>query len=212
MPAVGNLKVFTIGGRTDSSGGSLSPDPEVDTEELRLAVMVGGLGPGVVPFSLNDRTVNPNAFRVRQSGSNMQVLVGSTVAKADGLILGGTVAGQGQYVLRLDSTATLTVPATDASNPRKYGIYAYVDDETYAGTADHAYAGLSCIAGTAAGSPTVPGPLSNWSAWDLLWSFQLAANYSGQVTNTLLDNTNAADGRTTASALGVNPLEFAVFL
>lgn len=210
MAAVDSLKVFGIAGRTNSSG---TAQVDVDQEELRLvpaAVMTAGRLPHLTTLA-----GNPDAFKVRQdTGSNMQIKVGSgTVGgKVDGYLLRGTTAGQGAYLVRLDSaTVTLTVPAADGTNPAKYGVYLYVNDENYGGGAGIRYAGLSCIRGTPAGSPTVPGPLSAWSAYALLWSFQLAASATA-VTNTILDNTNAADARTTSVLIGTDPYAIAVCL
>lgn len=209
MPAVDSLKVAVIGARTDSAGVAQT---DFDQEELRLMLAAAGRGPGVLPFNLNDRTTNANAFRVRQgTGSNMFVTVGSGDSKGDGAVLWGTVDGQGAYAVRLDSAGlSVSVPAADASLPRKYGVYLFVNDATYSGTASRAYAGISVVAGTAAASPTVPGPTATWSASLLLWSFQLAAAATA-VTNTILDNTNAVDARTTADPLGVNPLAALTF-
>jgi hypothetical protein len=145
------------------------------------------LSPGYLP-NLLTQAANANAFRVRQNtGSDMNVLVGSGTSKVDGYVLLGSVAGQGAYILRLDATTkTVAVPATDPTNPARYGVYAFIDDTAYSGTASRAYANVTCIRGTPAGSPTTPGPLAAWSAYVLLWEFQLAANATA-VTNTILD-------------------------
>lgn len=191
MPAVHSLKVFAIGGRTNDSG---TAQDDVDQEELRLLTGIV-LRQGITP-NLTDGTVNENAFRVRQgSGADMNVKVGSGTTKVDGLILRGTASGQGAYVLRLDATTvTVSVPATDASNPARYGVYAWVDDAAYSGTASRAYAGISCLRGTPAGSPTTPSPSAVWSASMLLWEFQLDA-LATAVTDTILDNSAAIDQR-----------------
>lgn len=184
MAAQDSLKVATILGRTAS--GASTGVADVDQEELRLAT-TALLGPGYLP-SMIDQTANTSAFNVRQdTGSNMQLKIGSGTSKKDGYVLLGTVAGQGAYIVRLDATTkTITVPATDATNPARYGVYLFIDDAAYSGTASRAYAQVACIRGTPAGSPTTPGPLSTYSAYVLLWEFQLAANATA-VTNTILD-------------------------
>lgn len=198
MAAQDNLKVFAIAGRT-ASGAATAVD-DVDQEELRLPI--GALlTKGFLP-NLLTQAANANAFRVRQNtGSDMNLLVGSGTSKVDGYVVLGTVAGQGAYILRLDATTkTVSVPATDATNPARYGVYAYIDDTAYSGTASRAYANVSCIRGTPAGSPTTPGPLAAWSAYVLLWEFQLPANASA-VTNTILDSATSFDRRVPSSPL-----------
>lgn len=210
MPAVGSLRAFIIGARTDSSG---SAQTDVDQEEFRLGMMLGGRGPGVFPWNLNDRTSNPNAWRVRQgTGSDMNVTVGSGDSKGDGLVLWGTTDGQGAYAVRLDSTGlTVSVPATDATNPAKYSVFVFVNDATYSGTASRAYAGVECLRGTPAASPSAPSPTATWSAYQRLWTFQLAANATA-VTNTILDNSNGSDDRTSSRLLAPEPLDIIPFL
>lgn len=209
MAAVGSLKVYQIGGRTDSAGAA---QPDTDQEELRL--IVGSLlRPGLLPNTL-DQTPNPSGFNVRQNtGADMNVKIGSTTSKADAYVLRGGTAGQGSYIIRLDSTGlVVAVPAADPTNPARYGVYLFVDDAAYSGDASRAYAGISCIRGTPAGSPTTPGPLAVWSASALLWEFQLAASATA-VTNSILDTpATGLDRRTTADLLPQNLLETQVFL
>ena len=206
MPAVDqSLKVFAIANRTNSSG---TTQDDVDQEELRS--LVGATLLSGYTRNLTSRAANPNAFQVRQdTGSNMQIKVGSGTTKVDGYVVAGTVAGQGSYLFRLDATTiTVTVPAADTVNPRKYGVYAWVDDASYSGTASRRYAGISCLAGTPAGSPVTPSPSAVWSAYALLWEFQLAANATA-VTNTILDNATTNDKRrptVSANSAGHNVL------
>jgi hypothetical protein len=207
MGAVHSLKILGIGGRTDSSG---SAQNDVDQEELRLPI--GALlRPGILP-NLTDGTPNRNAFRVRQdTGANMNVKIGSGTTKVDGIVLRGTVAGQGSYIVRLDATTvTKTAPAADATNPKRYGVYVFVNDAAYSGTASRAYAEFEVLAGTAAPSPTTPGPRAEWSAYELLWEFQLAA-LATAVTDAILDNSNAIDQRQHADLAVQNVLESQIF-
>jgi hypothetical protein len=207
MSAVDSLKVFAIGGRTNSSG---TTQDDIDQEELRLlAGML--LRQGITP-NLLDGTPNLNAFRVRQdSGANMDVKIGSGTTKVDGLVLRGTVAGQGAYLVRIDATTiTKTTPAADATNPTRYGVYAFINDAAYAGTASRAYAGLEVLAGTPAGAPTTPAPRAEWSAYALLWEFQLPA-LATAVTDAILDNSDALDKRVHAYLAAQNVLENQIF-
>lgn len=208
MGAVGSLKVLAIGGRTDSAGVAQN---DVDQEEIRFLTGLL-LREGITP-NLLDGTPNFNAFRVRQNtGADMNVRVGSGTTKVDGLILRGTVAGQGAYVVRLDATTlTVSVPATDATNPARYGVYAWIDDAAYSGTASRAYAGISCLRGTPAVSPTTPGPSAVWSAYKLLWEFQLPA-LATAVTDAILDNSNAIDQRNSADLAVQSILDNQIFL
>lgn len=178
MAATDSLKVFAIGGRTDSTGAAAV---DVDQEELRM-LAAAGLTAGYLRKP--DGSSNPNAFTVAQNtGTDMNVKVGSGTSKNDALVLRSSVAGQGAYIIRLDATTkTLAVPAADATNPARYGVYAFIDDAAYSGDASRAYANLSCIRGTPAGSPTTPGPLGVWSTSFLLWEFQLAANATAVTT------------------------------
>jgi hypothetical protein len=184
MAAQDNLKVSYIAGRTAS--GSATAVDDVDQEELRLPI--GALlTPGYL-HNLQTQATSANAFQVRQNtGTDMNVLVGSGTTKVDGYVLLGSVAGQGAYILRLDAaTKTVAVPAADATNPARYGVYAFIDDTAYSGDASRAYANVTCIRGTPAGSPVTPTALAVWSASALLWEFQLPANATA-VTNTILD-------------------------
>ena len=211
MASVGSLKVFAIAGRTDSAG---SAQTDVDQEELRMGMFCGGAGPGMMPNYV-DGTPNPNGWQVRQNtGSDQNVKIGSTVTKADVYVLRGTVAGQGQYAVRLD-TAGLVVPfsaAPDAALPTRYGVYLFINDAAYSGDASRAYAGVSCLRGTPNASPTTPAALATWSAYALLWEFQMTAGAANPITNTILDQASSIDQRTTASNPMVqNWLETQVF-
>lgn len=207
MAAVNSLKCFMIAGRTDSAG---TAQTDVDQEELRIlpnALLRQGL-----LANATDGTPNPNGYRVRQNtGADMNVLVGSTSTKRDVYCLRGSTNGQGSYLVRLDATTMLvSVPATDAVNPARYGVYLWVDDAAYSGTAARAYANITCLRGTPAASPTTPAASAVWSAYALLWEFQLPA-LATAVTNVILDSATSYDRRVTADLLPQNFLENQVF-
>lgn len=207
MAAVNSLKCSLIAGRTDNAG---TPQTDVDQEELRL-IHGALLRQGLLANAL-DGTPNPNGFRVRQNtGADMNVLVGSTTTKRDLYLLRGTAAGQGSYLVRLDAaTMLVSVPATDAVNPARYGVYLWIDDTAYAGTGGIAQANITCLRGTPAASPTTPAASAVWSAYALLWEFQLPA-LATAVTNVILDSATSYDRRVTADLLPQNFLEMQVF-
>jgi hypothetical protein len=195
------LKVFSIAGRTDSSGAA---QPDTDQEEMRLlATML--LRQGIGPNAL-DLTPHPDAFKVRQdTGSNMQVRIGSGTAKRDLAVLRGAAAGQGVYIVRLDATeVTVTVPATDASTTF-YAAFLFVNDAAYSGDASRAYAQFEVLKG--AGS--YPSARAQWSAALELWRWTLPASDTA-VTNADLDA--GTDLRKVADVAGVNPFEIGLFL
>lgn len=196
MAAVGSLKGFAIGGRTDSAGVAQTTD--IDQEEYRL-ILGAVLRPGLLP-NLLDGTPNPNAFRPRQNtGADMNLVVGSTATKRDGIVLRGTVAGQGSYIVRLDSAGLLvSVPATDPALAQRYGVFAFVDDASYAGDASRAYFGVACLRGAPNASPVTPAASAVWSAFALLWEFQLPAAATA-ITNVILDSATSFDRRVTAN-------------
>lgn len=207
MAASGSLKIIGIAGRTDSAGTAIT---DIDQEELRLPI--GVLGPGLLP-NQQDGTPNPNGFNVRQNtGADMNVKVGSTTTKVDAYVLRGSVAGQGSYIVRLDSAGlVVAVPAADGALPCRYGVFLFVDDVAYSGDAARAYAGITCLRGTPNASPVTPAASAVWSAVALLWEFQLPAA-AAAVTNTILDSTSSPiDQRTTSNLAVQNVLEIQCF-
>ena len=208
MPSVGSLKVWALGGRTDSAGVTQN---DTDQEEARFGAKFAGRRQGLVENMLDD-TPNPNGWRVRQdTGANLAVKIGSGTTQRDGYVLRGGAAGQSNYVVRLDATTvTSALTTSDPTNPTRYGVYLFVDDAAYSGDASRAYAGISLLKGTPAGSPTTPGPLAVWSAWALLWEFQLAAA-AAAITDTILDSASSFDRRVYADLLGQNIYESQFF-
>ena len=85
-----------------------------------------------------------------------------------------------------------------------------MDDTAYSGTASRAYAGITILKGTPAGSPTTPVASAVWSASQLLWEFQLAAGATA-ITDAILDGATSFDRRTYADLLAQNWLETQVF-
>lgn len=208
MSAVGSLKVYCIGGRTDSAGVAAT---DIDQEELRFGAKYAGRRQGLVENMLDD-TPNRNAFRPRQNtGADLTVKVGSGTTQRDGYVLRGGSAGQGNYVVRLDSVGlVLTATTSDPALPTRYGVYLWVDDTAYAGTASRAYAGITILKGTPNASPVTPAASAVWSASALLWEFQLAAAATA-ITDVILDSATSFDRRVTSNLIGQNWLETSVF-
>lgn len=207
MPAVNSLKCLAIAGRTDAAGAAAV---DVDQEELRF-LAVALLRQGLLNNAL-DMTPNPNGFRARQNtGADMNVRVGGGTTQRDLYLLRGTLAGQGAYLVRMDATTvTYSVPATDAALPCRYGVYLFIDDTAYAGTALRANANIQVLRGTPNASPTTPAASAVWSASALLWEFQLPA-LATAVTDVILDSATSFDRRVTADLLPQNVLEIQVF-
>ena len=208
MASSGSLKIYAIGGRTDSAGAAI---PDQDQEESRFGAKYAPRRQGLVENMLDD-TPNPNGWRVRQdTGANLAVKVGSGTTQRDGYVLRGGAAGQGNYVVRLDAvTLTSALTTSDPALPTRYGVFLFVDDAAYSGTASRAYAGISLLKGTPNASPVTPSALAIWSASVLLWEFQLAAAATA-ITDAILDSATGFDRRTYADLLAQNVLETAVF-
>lgn len=110
----------TLGARTDNGGAAVA---DLTAEEARIAG-AAGYTPGFL---------TADAFKVApQSSPNMTVKLGSGSSKADHYVVSGALAGQGNYVLRLDVTSqNLTVPAADSSQNRLDEVYLVVRDNAY---------------------------------------------------------------------------------
>lgn len=186
MPLADGLKGFVIGGRTNLAGTAQNPD--VDQEELRMA-FASLCNAGLLPNNFDGSSAGAAQWQVTQdTGSNMVVRVGSASTKRDACMLRGGI-GQGLYVARIDDPngyVAVTAPATDPTFPAKYSVFLYVNDATYGGDAGRSTFGIACLRGTPAASPTPPNPLSTWSAYMRLWTFQLAANATA-ITNAILN-------------------------
>lgn len=114
------ISAAVIGARTDAAGGAVS---DTTAEEARLNAILlteGYLAPAL-------------SFKVAaQAVPDMTVKVGSGVAKSDHYVVAGEIAGQGNYIVRLDATSqNVTVDAADASQSRTDEIYLVVRDNPY---------------------------------------------------------------------------------
>lgn len=153
--------VAAIGDRTDPAGVAV---PDYTAEESRFIAQI--LNPGYLEPALS--------FAVRQQVTPaMSVRVGSDAAKADYYVVGGTVGGQGNYIVRLDTAAvTVQVPAADASQQRTDEVYLVVRDNTY-DASSHSLPQLGYRKGDLGGA--APGPDASWEAFALLASVNVPA-------------------------------------
>ena len=177
-----------LGARTDNTGVAVT---DTTAEEARLIASV--FNPGYVTPG--------TAFQVNaQASPNMTVKVGSGTAKADYYVVAGTVAGQGNYVVRHDvASVNVTITAADASQTRIDEIYLVVQDNTY-DTSARVLPRIGYRAGTVGGGN--PGPDTAWKAYVLLARITVGAAV------TSITSANISDQRIKASVvagLSFNP-------
>lgn len=162
-----------IGARTDSTGAAVT---DLSAEEARLFASM-----------FTEGLIKPtNAFVVAQNTTpNMGVTVGSGAAKADHYVVAGDAAGQGNYLVRLDTTTVaVTIAAADASQARVDEIYLVIRDNSY----DVSARGLPQIGyrqGDAGGAN--PGPDAAWKASALLARITVPAAATSIVTANISD-------------------------
>lgn len=175
-----SIEPFAIASRTD---GASSPVDDVKGETLRLVTRI-----------LEEGVVDPaTAFQVTQdTGSNMNIKVGSGTAKADLYKVDGGASGQEGYLCRLESQATIAISAADPSNPRIDEVYLVIFDDAY-DSGGEGYADVVVRTGTPAASPSAPGPAGSWDAYAKLATISVAA------AATAITNANITDGRVFAS-------------
>jgi Phage tail fibre repeat len=165
------MKAAYLQSRTNAAGAATT---DVDGEEMRLFHSL--LSAGV--FAANDYKVAP--------GAGLSVAVGSGSPRHDVAVIQGTADGQGRYLVRLEATTTVALPAADLTNPRI--------DEIYVVVVDHAFdaggitkARLALRTGTAAASPVAPGPDPAWKAALKLATVNVATGATsvtaGQITD-----------------------------
>lgn len=169
-----------IGARTDNAGSAVT---DTTAEESRIHASI-----------LNQGYLSSTAFQVAaQASPNMTVKVGSGTAKVDYYVLSGSVAGQGNYMVRLDvSSVNVTISAAGSSQARTDEIYVVVLDNVYDTTA-RALPRIGYRQGDLGGGN--PGPDSSWKAYALLARVAVAANA------TSITSGNITDQRSTASLL-----------
>jgi len=169
--------VSAIGARTDSAGAAVN---DFTAEEARFPSL-----------TLTEGYISPaTAFKVQaQSVPDMTVKVGSGTAKADYYCVVGEVAGQGNYIVRLDDASkNVTITAADASQTRTDEIYLVVRDHVY-DASSRALPQLAYRQGDLGGAN--PGVDSAWRASVLLARITVAAAAT-TITNAVITDMRAA--------------------
>lgn len=173
------MSVSAIGSRTTDAGAAVT---DYTAEEVRFLSALYGEG-----------YLSPtNAFKVlAQASPDMTVKVGSGASKADFYCVAGEAAGQGNYIVRLDtSSQNVTITAADASQPRTDEIYLVVRDNVY----DASSRGLPQIGyrkGDVGGA--IPGPDAAWKASALLARVAVGAAVTS-ITNANITDLRAKGG------------------
>lgn len=142
-----------LGNRTDDVPAAVD---DLTAEEDRLIndLFSGGIANPVDGFKVDQDT-----------GTNMNIKIGSGSAKADLAIIEGTASGQSTYVVRSDvADTTITLSASDPSNPRIDSVYLIVHDATY-DASGKTLPKFAVRVGDPAGSPAAPGPDGAWRAY-----------------------------------------------
>jgi hypothetical protein len=170
-----SLPVREIAGATDSSGTAVDDLP-LEVDRMVNAILTEGY------------LSSTGAFVVAaDSPASMDVIVGTGTAKADIYVVEGDVTGQHPYMVRLDDTnVTVTLDASDPSNPRIDEVWLVVQDDAY----DSSSRGLPRIAyrkGDAGVSPSAPGPDASWKAAAKLATIQVGAGVSTITAGNITD-------------------------
>lgn len=136
-----------------------------------------------------------------QSSPNMSVIVAAGRAWIPGTqvanVSGGAWNTQAAYFGLNDAPVTVTIAASNATNPRIDVIYAAVNDAAYSGASNNMVIGV--VTGTPAGSPTVPALPNN--AIDLA-HVAVAAN----ATTIVSGNISATPGLVATALGGITPV------
>lgn len=172
-----------IGARTDAAGAAVT---DTTAEEARFPAVF-----------LTEGYLSPaNSFKVAaQTVPDMTVKVGSGTSKTDYYVVAGEVAGQGNYIARLDvASQNVTIDAADASQTRTDEIYLVVRDNPY-DASSRALPQLGYRRGDLGGAN--PGPDASWKASALLARVVVGAAVSS------ITNANITDQRTSSGGTGI---------
>ncbi len=157
------VSVSALGARTDVAGVAVT-DWTAEESRLLSAILTRGYVKPTNAFVVAPQTPTPN----------MTVKVGSGTAKADYYVVAGTIAGQGNYLVRLDVTSqNVTIDPADASQARTDEVYLVVRDNAY-DLSGRVLPQLGYRKGDLGGAN--PGPDAAWRAWELLSRVPVAAN------------------------------------
>lgn len=170
-----------IGARTDTSGSAVT---DLSAEEARFSTLTVAEG-----------YMTTNAFKVAaQTSPDMTVKVGSGVAKVDYFCIAGEVAGQGNYIVRLDAVSqNVTIDAADAAQTRIDEVYLVVRDNVY-DISSRALPQIAYRKGDVGGGN--PGVDTSWRASAMLARVTVLANA------TTITNSNISDQRSAGGGAG----------
>ena len=169
--------VAALQARTDAAG---DPVPDVSGEELRLYAALFSAG-----------VVQSDAYQV-VPGAGLSVDVG-TNPQEDLAIVPGTLAGQGNYLVRIGGGApeTLALNAAHLSNPRIDQVYIAINDDAY-DAGGITMARLAVRTGDPAASPAEPGPDAGWTAYLLLATVLVGAGATSVAPGDITDERTIA--------------------
>ena len=134
----------------------------------RLAISAAVLSSGVV---------NPTDMSVTAPGGAMTV----SVAAGQGWVVGSR-ASQGGYHVVNDAPKTVTIAASDPTNPRYDRIFAVINDAAYAGSLNSFV--IAVVQGTASSSPVEPAiPADSFELARITVGANVSAIAAGNVLN-----------------------------
>lgn len=174
------LGIRGIGSRTNFAGGAVT---DLTAEEDRFINKI-----------LSEGIIEPaDSFKVvAGTAATMNVVVGSGAAKTDYYLVEGEDAGQGNYIVRMESaTETFALTPANGSLARKDEVYIVVQDNAYDASA-RALPVLALRTGDAAASPTGPGPDAGWDASVLVATIDVPAAAADIVACTITDERQKA--------------------
>lgn len=175
------FSVSAIGARTDASGAAVT---DFTAEEVRLG-----------HFMLSEGWLHrEDSFKVQaQASPNMTVKVGTGDAQNDHYVVWGPDIGQGNYIVRLNTTGVnVTIAASDPGQTRVDEIYLVIQDNAYDGSG-RALPRIGYRRGDVGGGN--PGADSSWTSFSRLARVTVAAGA------TTITSANIADTRTEACSI-----------
>lgn len=171
------MSAAAVGARTDAAGAAVA---DLTAEEARLANAIVTTG----------YLTGPAFFVAQQAAPDMTVRVGSQNAKVDLYALSGSVPGQGNYLVRLDSVGvTVSIDAADSSQNRVDEVYLVVRDNAY-DSSGLVTPQIAYRKGDVGGA--VPGADSTWRASALLAQVNVPAAATSITQARIVDRRNPA--------------------
>lgn len=166
-----------IGARTNSAGSGVT---DLTAEEDRLSHA----------FVTEGWVLEPDSFKVA-AGDGFEVLVGSNGSRTDYFVVPGGAAGQENYVVRLAAQTVVELDPANGTYDRIDEVYLVVEDDAYDSNG-RSLPRLAYQKGTAAVSPSAPGPAGGWNAYSLLATIELPAGAPSVATATITDERPAS--------------------